>query len=318
MFIDRVKIYVKAGNGGNGCQSFYQDRFTRHKIPDGGDGGRGGDIILQADRNLHTLLDFRYRRHFFSLHGKSGSSGKKKGKDAPCLIIKVPCGTIVKDASSGCILQDLEKDGQQVIVAKGGQGGSGNRHRQEATGGKAGEEREILLDLKLISDVGIVGFPNAGKSTLLSNISSAHPKIAAYPFTTRFPVLGVVTNDSSSFVIADIPGLIKDSSKGKGLGHDFLRHIERTKIILHLVDMSGSEGRDPIQDYKVINKELKEYSPHLYKKPQIIVANKMDLEPSAMNLERFREVIKKKVYPISALKKEGLEEVIEAIKKRLQ
>jgi len=317
MFIDQAKVYVKGGKGGKGCQSFYRDKYTRGGIPDGGDGGKGADIIIKADRNLHTLLDFQYNRHFYGAHGEHGSGKKKKGKDAPLIIIRVPSGTVIKDIKTDCLLRDLRQDQEEVTVACGGKGGLGNRHHRQATDGELGEERELLLDLKLIADVGVIGFPNAGKSTLISSISNAHPKVAAYPFTTKFPVLGVVKAEDSSFVIADIPGLIEGSSGGKGLGDKFLRHIERTKILLHLVDMAGVDGRNPIEDYKIINEELRNYSPEVYKKLQIIVANKMDLENSVLNLEKFKKAIKKKIYPISALKKEGLEELVEAIRNRL-
>ncbi|MCM8795175.1 MAG: GTPase ObgE [Candidatus Omnitrophica bacterium] len=317
MLVDQVKIYVKAGSGGKGCRSFYRDKYTRQGIPDGGDGGNGADVIFQADRNLQTLLDFRYRRHFRGLDGAPGSGKKKKGKDAPDLIIRVPCGTIIRDAKTNCILRQLNNDGESVVVCRGGKGGRGNRHQRQETAGESGEEKEIRLDLKLIADVGIVGFPNAGKSTLLSCISNAHPKIAAYPFTTKSAVLGVVNSINHSFVVADIPGLIKGSSEGKGLGDTFLRHIERTKVLVHLIDMSGSEGRDPIEDYRTINEELKKYSYQLWRKPQILVANKMDLELAKENLERFKKTVKRKIYPISALKKEGLEGLIEAISRKL-
>lgn len=317
MFIDSVKIYVRGGDGGKGCQSFYRDKYTRVGIPDGGDGGNGSDIVIKADRNLYTLLDFKYNRHFYGLNGGHGSSKNKKGKDAPDIIIRVPVGTTIKDIKTDCILRDLDKDQEQVIVAYGGKGGLGNRHHREATAGLSGEEKELLLDLKLIAEVGIVGFPNVGKSTLISSISNAHPKIAPYPFTTKSPVLGAVNHFKGTFVVADIPGLIKGSSEGRGLGDRFLRHIERTKIIIHLVDISGSEGRDPVEDYKIINKELKKYSEEVRKKPQIIACNKMDLEGADYNLAGFKKAIKKKVYPISALKKQGLEELIEAIAKKL-
>lgn len=318
MFIDSVKIYVKAGKGGKGCQSFYRDKYTRKGIPDGGDGGNGADIIIKADRNLHTLLDFQFNRHFYGLHGVHGSGKNQRGKDASPIVIRVPCGTTIKDIKSDCILRDLSKDGEEVLIAKGGKGGRGNQHRGEVTLGEEPEEKELLLDLKVIADVGVIGFPNAGKSTLISNISHAHPKIAPYPFTTKFPVLGVVnTGEKDSFVVADIPGLIEGSSQGKGLGDKFLRHVERTKILIHLIDMAGSEGRDPSEDYKIINKELKDYGREVYKKPQILVANKMDLEGAAKNLVRFKKKIKNKIYPISALKNEGLEELIAAVAAKL-
>lgn len=317
MLIDQTKIYVKGGKGGKGCRSFYRDKYSRMGVADGGDGGKGADIIIKADRNLYTLLDFHYNRHFYGLGGSHGSGNNKKGKDAPDIVIKVPVGTIVKDIQSSCILRDLDKDGTEVIAARGGKGGKGNKHAKEATNGESGEEKELLLDLKLLAEVGVVGFPNAGKSTLISAISGAHPKIAAYPFTTKSPVLGVVKTGLKTFVIADIPGLIEGSSRGRGLGDEFLRHIERTKILVHLVDMSGCEGRDPIEDYKTINKELKNYSEGVFGKPQIVAANKMDLEDAGANLARFRKTVKKKIYPISSLKKQGLEELIEAISKRL-
>lgn len=317
MFIDTVKIYVRSGDGGDGCRSFYRDKYTRQGIPNGGDGGKGADIIIRADKNLYTLYDFQFNRHFRGKDGQNGSGKDQKGKDAREIIIKVPCGTVVKDIQADCILRDLKDDGDQVIAAKGGKGGIGNRHRHEAKPGEPGEEKELLLDLKLIADAGVVGFPNAGKSTLISNISNAHPKIAAYPFTTKTPVLGVVDSAGKRFVIADIPGLIEGSSRGRGLGDRFLRHVERTKVIVHLIDMAGYEGRDPVSDYRIINSELKGYGLDIYKKPQVIAANKMDIEPAAENLVRFRKQIRKKVYPISALNKQGLEELIEAVARKL-
>jgi len=317
MFIDSTKIHVRAGRGGKGCQSFYRDKYTRQGIPDGGRGGRGADIIVRADRNLRTLLDFKYNRHFSGAGGGNGSGKNKKGKDAPAVVIRVPPGTTVKDIKTDCLLRDLKEDQDEVKVVSGGKGGLGNRHHYQATEGEPGEEKELLLDLKLIADIGVVGFPNAGKSTLISSISNAHPKIAAYPFTTKSPVLGVVGPADSSFIVADIPGLIAGSSEGRGLGDKFLRHIERTKILVHLIDISGSEGRDPVEDYRIISRELKNYSQETYRKPQIIAGNKMDLEGAEENLERFKKVIKKRVYPISALRREGLEELIEAIRQRL-
>lgn len=317
MFIDQVKIYVKAGKGGRGCQSLYRDKYTRRGIPDGGDGGRGADIIIKADRNLYTLLDFRYKRHFSGQDGGHGSGKNKRGKDGQSVIIQVPVGTMVKDARTGCVLRDLDKDEEYIVVASGGRGGLGNRPRHQATEGEPGQGKELILDLKLIAEVGVVGFPNVGKSTLISALSNARPLIAAYPFTTKSPVLGVVNSPDKSFVIADIPGLIEGSSEGKGLGYEFLRHVERTKVLIHLIDMSGFEGRDPIEDYKKINKELKNYSREVYHKSQIIAANKMDLEGADSNLERFKIVVRKKAHPISALKKQGLEELIEAVAKKL-
>lgn len=317
MFIDQAKIYVRGGKGAKGCQSFYRDKYNRKGFPDGGDGGKGSDIIIRADRNIYTLLDFKYRRHFYGLNGKHGSGKNKKGKDAPGIIIRVPLGTTVKDIKIGCLLRELVQDGQEIIAAHGGEGGLGNRHRREATDGQPGEEKELFLDLKLIAEVGIVGFPNAGKSTLISAISNAHPEVAAYPFTTKSPVLGVVKFRQKSFILADIPGLIEGASQGKGLGDKFLRHLERTRILIHLVDMSGIEARNPLEDYRAINRELRNYSEEVYGKAQVIAANKMDLEGADFNLQKFKQAVKKKIYPISALKKEGLEGLIEAVVKRL-
>lgn len=317
MFIDQARIYVKSGAGGRGCRSFYRDKYSRVGVPDGGDGGKGANIIIRADRNLHTLMDFQYNRHFVGNHGAHGSGNKKKGKDAPDVVIRVPQGTIIKDLNINCLLRDLEKDKDEVVVARGGNGGLGNRHHREASPGQPGEEKELLFDLKLIADVGVVGFPNAGKSTLIAAVSSAQPKIAAYPFTTKTPVLGVVRSDTKNFVIADIPGLIEGSSTGRGLGDKFLRHIERTRVLVHIVDISGFEGRDPIEDYKAIIKELKNYSSDVFGKIQIIALNKMDIDGAKAKLAKFKKAVKKKVYPISALKKEGLEDLIEAISKVL-
>jgi len=286
-------------------------------FPDGGDGGWGADVILRADRNLRTLMDFQFNRHFAGKHGGHGSGKKKTGRNAEPVIIRVPCGTIVKELETDCILGTLEKDREELVVAKGGKGGIGNRKNRQTTQGEPGEERTLLLDLKLIADVGLVGFPNAGKSTLISAISNAAPKIAAYPFTTKFPVLGVCGDMDESFVVADIPGLIEGSAQGRGLGDRFLRHVERTRLLVHVIDMSGFEGRDPLDDYRVINRELKAYSVQVAKKPQIIVANKMDLESARANLARFRKSVKHKVLPISALEKKGLEELRTAILDRL-
>lgn len=317
MFIDGAKINIRAGSGGKGCQSIHRDKYQREGIPDGGDGGKGADIIIRADRNLLTLLDFQHHRHFFGAHGGHGSSNHKKGRGALDVIIRVPLGTTIKDFATGCILRDLDMDGEQVIVARGGKGGIGSWHRKEATLGVPGEEKIIVLDLKLLADVGVVGFPNAGKSTLISVISNAHPKVAAYPFTTTGPILGVAASTHRKFVIADIPGLIPGASVGRGLGDQFLKHVERTKILIHLIDMAGFEGRDPVDDYKNINLELKNYSKVVFKKRQIICANKMDLAGAKENLKRFKKIIKKTVYPISALNKQGLEELVDAVAEKL-
>ena len=317
MFVDQARIKVKAGDGGRGCRSFYRDKYARNGIPDGGDGGDGADIVIRVDRNLYTLLDFKYNRHFIGKHGAHGSGNKRKGKGMPPVVILVPPGTVVKEVQTQCVLRDLKEDAEAFVVARGGKGGLGNHAGKEAKEGERGEEKELVLDLKLIAEVGVIGFPNTGKSTFICAISGAHPKIAAYPFTTKTPVLGVVHRKGKGLVVADIPGLIKGSSQGRGLGDRFLRHVERTEILIHMLDMSGSEGRDPIEDYKVINQELKNYSKEVSGKKQVIAANKMDLEGAKNNLERFRRSFRKKIYPISALKKEGLEELIEAVAERI-
>jgi len=317
VFIDSAKIEVRAGSGGKGCKSLYRDKYQRQGKADGGDGGKGADIIFRADHNLLTLLDFQHHRHFFGSHGGHGSGNHKKGRAADDVIVRVPVGTIIKDAATGSLLRDLNEDGQEVIIARGGKGGIGNWHRKEATPGEPGEERTVILDLKLLADVGVIGFPNAGKSTLITAISNARPKIAAYPFTTMGPVLGVVNATHRQFVIADLPGLIEGASEGRGLGAKFLKHIERTKALIHIVDMAGFEGRDPLDDYKKINLELKNYSKDVYKKPQIICANKMDIAGSQENLKRFKKSVKKPVYPVSALEKTNLRELIDAIAKKL-
>ena len=317
MFIDSAKINIKAGSGGKGCQSIFRDKYQRNGVADGGDGGKGADIIFRADRNLLTLLDFQYHRHFFGAHGGHGGSNHKRGKGAQDVIVRLPLGTIIKDEATGSVLRDLNIDGEEVIVAVGGKGGIGNWHRQEASLGEPGEEKTIILDLKLLADVALIGFPNAGKSTLVSAISNAHPKVASYPFTTLAPVLGVVNSSHRRFVVADIPGLIEGAWEGRGLGDKFLKHVERTSVLIHLIDMSGFEGRDPIDDYKKINLELKNYSKELFKKPQVICANKMDLGGFEKNLKRFKKLIKKPVFAISAIEKKGLEELIDAVAKKL-
>lgn len=319
MFIDSAKITVRGGRGGNGCQSFFRDTRVEHGKANGGDGGRGGSVKLIADRGIYTLLDFQYQRHFHAQDGKHGSSNNKSGARGEDCQIRVPVGTVLTDIQTGCSIRDLDQHGIEIIVAKGGGGGRGNNRRSEAQQGELGEERELSLNLKLIADVGIVGFPNAGKSTLISKISNATPKIASYPFTTKAPTLGVVRYDEETqFIIADIPGLIKGAHEGRGLGDRFLKHVERTRILVHLVDMAGVEGRDPVEDFRVINKELKEFSVDLAKKKQILVANKMDAERSAENLKSFKKRLKKKILPISALNGDGLEDLLEEINEELK
>lgn len=320
MFIDTAKIYLKAGNGGDGCNSYERDKSGRIMRANGGPGGNGGDIIFQADENVHTLLDFQYRRHFDSKRGAHASSNNKKGAYGESTIIRIPAGTIIKNFDTGEILKDLVKTGDTFLACRGGEGGSGNSRFRSAEEGHEGEEKTVLLELKLIADVGIVGYPNAGKSTLISRISKARPKIADYPFTTTAPALGVVRHKGNEFVVADIPGLIEDAHKGKGLGDKFLRHVERTKILIHLVDMSGLNGRDPLTDYRQLNKELEFYSKDLAKKPQIIAANKMDVGETAKEaLKKFKKALKaKKVMAISAKNSEGLDELLSSTAKILK
>jgi GTP-binding protein len=318
MFVDTAKVHVKAGHGGNGCQSLYKDKYSRYAVPNGGPGGNGGNVVIRVNGNIHTLLDFQYRQHFKAVKGENGSSNNKKGKDGPDCVIQVPPGTIIKDFNEGIVLRDLTALGEEFIVAKGGQGGRGNASKKPVTEGIPGEERTLVLELKLIADCGIVGFPNAGKSTLISAISKARPKIAAYPFTTKEPVLGIVEyKPDRLFKVADIPGLIEDAHKGKGLGDKFLRHIERTKILVHIIDMAGVDGRDPVEDYKALNNELKDYGARLETKTQVLVANKIDLPEAAANLKRFKEKVKKEIFPISAMTGEGTKELIEALAKKL-
>ena len=318
MFIDEAKIYVKAGDGGNGCNSMHRDRVNRIGSPDGGPGGDGGDIIFVADSNVHTLLDLQYRQHIKGRSGGHASSNHKKGPRAEDEVVRVPAGTLIKDADTGLILRDLIKPGERVIVAKGGQGGRGNSRGREAEDGFPGDEKTLCLELKVIADVGIIGYPNAGKSTLISKISSARPKIANYPFTTKEPNLGVVKVHDDSIVVADIPGLIEGAHKGRGLGHKFLRHVERTRLLMHLVDISAFEGRDPCEDYVSLNQELELYSQALAKTPQVIVLNKMDMPSSADNLKKFKARLKKKkVFPISALTGEGLKELLTELHKKV-
>ena len=284
-FIDKARITVRAGNGGNGAVAFHREKYIAAGGPDGGDGGNGGSIIVQVDDNMSTLMDFRYKRKYVAGNGVDGQGGRKSGKDGESLTIRVPRGTLIRDAETGEIIKDMS-DKEPFVLCKGGRGGWGNQHfatptRQVprfAKAGLPGESHDVVLELKLLADVGLVGFPNVGKSTLLSVVSKAHPKIANYHFTTLYPNLGVVyVDDGVSFVMADIPGIIEGASEGAGLGHDFLRHIDRCRLLVHLVDVSGSEGRDPVADFDAINDELKNYSPELARRPQIVVGNKTDL-----------------------------------------
>ena len=325
-FLDKAKIYVKGGDGGNGCVAFRREKFVPLGGPAGGNGGKGGDVILQADKRLTTLMDFKYKKHFKAERGQHGSGSNKHGKNGKDLIIKVPVGTVVKDAETGEIIADLVEDGQTVVVAKGGRGGRGNSAFKSPTRqspdfaeeGKKGEERWIELELKVLADIGIIGFPNAGKSTLISTLSSAKPKIADYPFTTLTPVLGVLQLDyGKSVVLADIPGLIEGASEGQGLGHEFLKHIERTKALIHMIDISDFREREPVEAFNIINKELENYSPELLEKPQIVVGNKIDILSDRNLINRLEQYFNEKGYPfvpVSLATKEGIDKLITKIK----
>ena len=313
MLIDQAKIYAKAGDGGNGCTSFYRDRFVRKGRPDGGNGGRGGNIVFKVDKNIHTLLDFQHKRHFRGERGIHGGSSNKNGRGGKDFYIRVPAGTIIKDASTGLILRDLIEDAEEVLVVVGGEGGKGNSKKRPGTAGEKGEEKELLLELKLIADVGIIGYPNVGKSTLISHISSAKSKIADYPFTTKRPILGVVRMYEGDMTFADMPGLIEGAHKGRGLGDKFLRHIERTKILLHMVDIAEVEGRDAYADYTTLNRELSLYGKNVTEKPQIVACNKMDITGADDKFARFNEKMDKKAFPISAITGEGVKELLNEI-----
>ena len=328
MFVDIAKIHLKAGNGGDGAVSFHREKYVAAGGPDGGDGGKGGDIVFVADSNLSTLADFRYKRKYTAESGENGGTSRCTGKSAPNLVISVPVGTLVKDSETGRIIADISEP-EPVVIAKGGNGGWGNQHFGSSTRqvprfaktGNPGEELDVTLELKLLADVGLIGFPNVGKSTLVSVVSQAKPKIANYHFTTLTPVLGVVKIDEgTSFVMADIPGLIEGAGQGIGLGHEFLRHVERCRMLLHVLDISGSEGRDPIDDFEKINHELEVFSPELATRPQIIVGNKCDLIDSD-EINRISEHFENKGYkffPIMAAIAEGTDKLINYIASELQ
>lgn len=328
MFLDKVDIYVKAGDGGNGCVSFHREKYISHGGPDGGDGGKGGDVIFMVDEGVNTLLAFKYRRKFVAQNGADGKNKKFAGKSGEDIIIRVPPGTIIRDKATGKILKDMS-DNEPFVAARGGKGGWGNVHfatptRQAprfAKSGLPGEEKYLTLELKMLADVGIVGFPNVGKSTLLSLISSARPKIANYHFTTLSPNLGVVSVYDQNFVVADIPGLIEGAAEGAGLGHDFLRHIERCRLILHLFDISASEREDPLDDIQKINSELQKYSPELASCPQILAGNKIDIGYDKETLERIQAFAAEKNYAlhlISGATGEGVDELIKAVALKLK
>lgn len=320
MFVDQAKIYIKAGDGGDGAVSFHREKYVAAGGPDGGDGGKGGDIVFVVDDNISNLIDFRYKRKYVAEKGQNGGGKNCSGRNAPDLVVKVPRGTVVKEIKSGRILADLSTD-EPAVIAHGGKGGRGNAHFATSTRqipkfakpGFRGDEYEVMLELKLIADVGLVGFPNVGKSTLISVVSAAKPKIANYHFTTLTPVLGVVKiEEGKSFVMADIPGLIEGASEGVGLGHEFLRHVERCRLIVHVIDVSGSEGRDPIEDFKAINHELENFSMELAEAPQIVAANKSDMA-TPEQVERLRNYVEDQgllFYEISAATTKGTKELM--------
>lgn len=321
MFVDSVKVYVKGGDGGNGIVAFRREKYVPQGGPAGGDGGRGGDVVFVVDEGLRTLVDFRYQRHFKAARGENGRPKGQHGAGAEDLVVRVPPGTTVIDDDTGQVIADLTVNGQRAVIAKGGRGGRGNIRfatpvnpaPEIAENGEPGQERYVRLELKVLADVGLVGFPSVGKSTLLSVVSAARPKIAAYHFTTITPNLGVVDIDEErSFVMADLPGLIEGAHEGVGLGHQFLRHVERTRVIVHVIDIAGSEGRDPYEDYIQINEELKLYNKKLEERPQIIAANKMDLPGAEENLREFRKKVGDDIpiYPISAATKQGVRELM--------
>jgi len=328
-FIDEAKIYVKSGDGGRGCVSFRREKYVPRGGPNGGDGGEGGDVVMIARENMTSLLDHRYQQHYRAKRGEHGKGKNQHGKNAATLFVPVPLGTVVKDADTGEVLGDLTEDEETLLVARGGRGGKGNARfvtsvnqaPKIAEPGGEGEEKTLLLELKLLADVGIIGFPNAGKSTLISRISAARPKIADYPFTTLVPNLGVVSyDDHRTFVVADIPGLIEGAHEGAGLGIQFLRHIERTKLLVHVLDMSPITEREPIEDYETMNRELEAYSEELSKKPQIVAPNKIDITESREKLKEVKKYFdekKIKIFPISSATGEGLKELVREIGKTL-
>lgn len=330
MFTDYAKIYVTAGKGGNGAVSFRREKYIAAGGPDGGDGGKGGDVYFEVDPDSNTLVDFRYKKKFKAENGNNGEGSHKYGKSGADLYIKVPIGTMIKDATTGEVLADLSESGQKELVLHGGRGGKGNSHFATSTrqaprfsqAGEEGEEKEIILELKLLADVGLIGFPSVGKSTILSVVTAATPKIADYHFTTLEPNLGVVKSEyGDSFVIADIPGLIEGASEGTGLGIQFLRHIERTRLLLHVIDVSGSEGRNPVEDFYIINRELEKYSKKLAKRKQIIVANKIDSmqdETLYKDLEKLAKEKNMEIFKISAATGEGIKELMQAVSKILK
>ena len=324
MFVDKAKVYVKGGDGGDGLIAFRREKYVPEGGPAGGDGGKGGDVIFRVDEGLRTLMDFRYQKHFKAKRGEKGRNKSQHGANADSMIVRIPPGTVLTDDDSGEVIGDLTRHGQQVVVARGGRGGRGNIRfatpnnpaPELAENGEEVEERYVTMELKVMADVGLVGFPSVGKSTLLSVVSAAQPKIGAYHFTTITPNLGVVeVGDGRSFVMADLPGLIEGAHEGVGLGHEFLRHVERTRVIIHVVDMAGTEGRDPFEDWEKINDEIRLYNPVLVDRPQIVAANKMDMPEAEEYLAAFKEKVKEirpdiEVMPISSLTRQGIQELL--------
>ncbi len=336
-FVDQATLSVQAGRGGNGCRSFYKDLWTRYPHPDGGDGGRGGDVLFRGNPQLTTLLDFQTRRHFRGGPGGHGSSKGKQGAQGMEIVIDLPLGTVVRDADTREIIRELLRAEEEIVAARGGAGGIGNARQAKSSrsmdkrkGGRArfdphllpgqpGEEHRLHLELKLVADVGLIGMPNAGKSSLLSKISEARPKIAAFPFTTIHPILGAVSmSDNQRCVAVDVPGLIEGAHRGKGLGLAFLRHIERTRLLVQVIDMAGADGRDPVEDYRILLEELRAYRPDLIKKPRIVAANKMDLETARKQLKRFKQQVKERpIVEIAASTGKGLPELLKQVNSRL-
>lgn len=330
MFIDKAHIYLKAGNGGDGAVAFRREVYVPAGGPNGGDGGKGGSIVFEVDTNMRTLMDFKYQRKYVAEPGGNGKGSNMYGKAGEDLVLKVPLGTVVRDEKTNLVIADLSKEGDRFVAVKGGNGGKGNTHFKNAIrqapafakAGREGQERNIVLELKLIADVGLLGFPNVGKSTFLSIVTKANPKIANYHFTTLYPNLGVVKlKTGDSFVIADIPGLIEGASDGVGLGHDFLRHVERTKVLIHIVDISGIEGREPLDDFRKINSELEKFNPKLSKKPQIVAANKIDLLSDDEGLLEFKQTLESEghvVIPMSTATREGVDELLNKVSELLK
>lgn len=328
LFVDIVEIDCKAGDGGNGCVSFHREKYVAMGGPDGGDGGRGGDVEFMATERMHTLMDFRFKRKFFAASGEDGMAGRRKGKSGESILVEVPCGTVIREKETGRVLLDMYESGVKRVLLKGGNGGFGNARfatptRQAPNFAKPGEKTKPLaltLELKSIADVGLVGFPNVGKSTILASVTSARPKIANYHFTTLNPNLGIVRQDEDSFVLADIPGLVEGAASGVGLGHAFLRHIERTRMLIHVLDIAGSEGRDPLADFDAIQAELASYG-DLQNRPMIVAANKTDLPGSEENLARLREKLAGtgiEIFPVSAATRKGFEALLRAVVKKLR